>query len=483
MTETNRVVVKGARSFLAHTPGLVRYGSKPTREIASDPEAEKAITGGLRTYEQAAAYPPNQAYLGGIQPEELNAIEKPWYGHDGRADRMQPYGEIMPEEDFYGVMRAIDAFDLLWMNQGATDQAHASLSSHPNWSDEELTRLEKPESDSQIEQELGPDSGNLRLTLRNGTTVGAMIRAHDLDASLFADVLLENLACKAAAVMAAKNLIGDLGVDPLSVPYILNTGEEAVGDRYQRGGGNLAKAIGEISGLDNATGADVKAFCCGPNHAVVMGASMIAAGLFERILVVGGCSLAKLGMKYQGHLSNGMPIIEDVLAGSAILLEKDDGKSPVVRMDSIGTHPVGVGGAQAKIVEELVSKPLARLGIPFSGVDKYATEMHNPEVTEPSGSGNVPDLNYKLIAALAVKAGQLDRCEMGDFVKTHGMPGFSPTQGHIASAIPYMPHAVDRISSGEMQRVMFLAKGSLFLGRMTQMSDGLSFLVEQNERA
>jgi len=27
---------------------------------------------------------------------------------------------------------------------------------------------------------------------------------------------------------------------------------------------------------------------------------------------------------------------------------------------------------------------------------------------------------------------------------------------------------------------MFLAKGSLFLGRMTQLSDGISFLLERN---
>jgi hypothetical protein len=31
-----------------------------------------------------------------------------------------------------------------------------------------------------------------------------------------------------------------------------------------------------------------------------------------------------------------------------------------------------------------------------------------------------------------------------------------------------------------MQRVLFLAKGSLFLGRMTQMADGLSFVLERN---
>jgi betaine reductase len=36
------------------------------------------------------------------------------------------------------------------------------------------------------------------------------------------------------------------------------------------------------------------------------------------------------------------------------------------------------------------------------------------------------------------------------------------------------------MTTGRLRRVMFLAKGSLFLGRMTQMSDGLSFILERN---
>ena len=478
MASVNNVIVKGARSFLAHTPGLVRYGSKPGREISADPGAEREIAAGLRSYEKAAAYLPNVAYLGGIPLDELAAIERPWHNRDGESVRRLPYGEIMPEEDFYGVMRAIDTFDLIWINQDQAAKAHDSLASHPYWSESELTRLESSESDAQISERLAAGNGSLPLTLRDGSAVGAFNRAHDLDTSLFADVLLENLACKAAAVMATKTLLGDLDVDPLSIPYVLNSGEEAVGDRYQRGGGNLAEAIGETCGCTAATGADVKAFCCAPNHAIAIGASLVYSELFERVLIVGGCSLAKLGMKYQGHLNNDMPIIEDVLAGSAILLEKQDGEGPVMRLDSVGTHTVGAGSAQAKILEELVSKPLAKLGLSFQDVDKYATEMHNPEVTEPSGSGNVPQLNYNLIAALAVRAGQIERSDMEAFTRRHGMPGFSPTQGHIASAIPFMPHALEGIASGELTRVMFLAKGSLFLGRMTQMSDGLSFIIE-----
>jgi hypothetical protein len=61
------------------------------------------------------------------------------------------------------------------------------------------------------------------------------------------------------------------------------------------------------------------------------------------------------------------------------------------------------------------------------------------------------------------------------------MPGFSPTQGHIASAVPFLGHALRNIMSGKIQNAMFLAKGSLFLGRMTQLSDGISFLLERNK--
>jgi betaine reductase len=34
--------------------------------------------------------------------------------------------------------------------------------------------------------------------------------------------------------------------------------------------------------------------------------------------------------------------------------------------------------------------------------------------------------------------------------------------------------------NGEMNTALFVAKGSLFLGRMSQLSDGMSFLLERN---
>ena len=163
-----------------------------------------------------------------------------------------------------------------------------------------------------------------------------------------------------------------------------------------------------------------------------------------------------------------------------MLVGEDDGVSPKLRLDSVGRHTVGAGSSQQAILQCLVSEPLNRLGWRFQDVDKYATELQNPELTEPSGSGNVPLLNYRLIAALATVAEEISKEDIPRFVEKHGMPGFSPTQGHIASAVPFLGHAVDRITAGEMDRAMFIAKGSLFLGRMTQMSDGLSFILERN---
>jgi len=85
-----------------------------------------------------------------------------------------------------------------------------------------------------------------------------------------------------------------------------------------------------------------------------------------------------------------------------------------------------------------------------------------------------------MIGALAVKKGQLDRKELPNFVIEHGYPGYAPTQGHIPSGVPIVGHGVDRILEGKMDNFMIIGKGSLFLGRMTNLFDGVSILVEKN---
>jgi betaine reductase len=80
----------------------------------------------------------------------------------------------------------------------------------------------------------------------------------------------------------------------------------------------MAKAIGELAGCGRATGADVKAFCCAPVHAILIAAGLVSSGIYRNVAVCAGGSLAKLGMKFQGHLRHDMPILEDTLAGIAI---------------------------------------------------------------------------------------------------------------------------------------------------------------------
>jgi betaine reductase len=169
-----------------------------------------------------------------------------------------------------------------------------------------------------------------------------------------------------------------------------------------------------------------------------------------------------------------------VLGGAAALLEADDGISPRIRLDSVGRHKVAAGGSNPQVMEALAVEPLARLGLAMTEVDDFATELHNPEVTEPQGSGNVPERNYRTIAALAARRGDIAKGDIGAFVAERGMPGYSPTQGHLASSLCYLPHAVDRLTTGGANRVMLIAKGSLFLGRVCQLSDGMSVVLERN---
>ena len=57
--------------------------------------------------------------------------------------------------------------------------------------------------------------------------------------------------------------------------------------------------------------------------------------------------------------------------------------------------------------------------------------------------------------------------------------------GNISSAImvPYIGFARKDILDGKMNRAMIIGKGSLFLGRMTNLFDGISFVVRKNAGA
>jgi betaine reductase len=467
------VVVSAATQVLAHVPSLVQHGSKPRRELPKDPEVATAFSASLRSFDQALAYPANQAYLNALHPRQLPA--RPWAGGPGMAgaSRWTPTGEIMPEEEFLGLLAAVDDFGLLTLSADAAASAATALAQHRLAKRFDLQRVEVASGEVAAAT---AEAGALEVI-----SGAAAFRCGQVgDEALSAHVLLDNLAAKATATLAVAHLLERHSIDPASIDYVLGCGEEAIGDRYQRGGGNLAKAVAEAAGLREASGADIKDFCAAPVPALVVAASLVASGVFSRVVVVGGGCMAKLGMKFQGHLKHGMPIIEDVLGGAAALVEADDGVSPRIRLDGVGRHRVSAGGSNPQVMEALAVEPLVRLGVAMTAVDDYATELHNPEVTEPQGSGNVPERNYRTIAALAARKGDIAKDEIATFVAERGMPGYSPTQGHLASSLCYLPHAVDRLTTGSANRVMLIAKGSLFLGRVCQLSDGMSVLLERN---
>jgi betaine reductase len=474
-------VIHEFKFFLAHTPGLVRHGSKPSREIGKRPELWDTIRGSLRSFQDAVTYAPHQVLLGNMKPGALGDLPQPWYENPLREGATSgPHGELVPEEAFYGLLKCLDDFDLLQLEENFAASVHDDLAHHPLLKEQDLARVRGVPL-STIQDELESVS-SAPLYLRDGSLIGLIKTDYDEDPALAPEVLLENLASKVAATMSLRAVLQSDGIGAAEVDYVIGSGEEAVGDRYNRGGGNLGKAVAEAARCENATGCDVKAFCCGPVHAMVVGGSLVASEVFETVAVVGGCSLAKLGMKFQGHLAKEIPVMEDVLVGFSVILGPDDGRSPILRLDSVGRHTVAAGSNQQQIVSALVADPLQRLGLKFPDIGKYATELHNPEITDTAGSGDVPRTNYRLIAALAAQRGEIDKGNdsRDRFVASHGMLGFSPTQGHIASAMPFLGHALDDLRAGSYQYAMFLAKGSLFLGRMTHMADGESFILESN---
>ena len=475
-------VIRAVSLVLAHVPSFVRLGSKPMRTLRDVHDPIDYVRPYLRDATAACAYAPNQVFIGNMEVDALAAHATPWHRHPiAGASRFGPDGEVMPEDEFLGLLAASDGFGLLALDRAVAERARAALAAHPI-----IGRV--PDAPA-VPDGLAPAVLEERIAKHravplvgvDGALLGAMLPGHEDDDTLTGQVLLENLACKATAGLALRHLLARPGAVAASdVRYVMNCGEEAVGDRYQRGGGNVAKAVAEWAGCTRATGSDVKAFCCGPMHALMLAGALVRAGMYDDVVVLAGGSLAKLGMKFQGHVKHQMPIVEDVLAGFAAHVARDDGVSPVLRLDVVGRHEVASGSAPLAVVKALYTEPLGRAGLTLLDVDRFSLELHNPEATEPAGSGNVPLNNYRTLASLAVMEKLITRQDIDDFVRRKGMPGFSPTQGHIASAIPYLGHALRGLTRGSLTRTMFTGKGSLFLGRMTQLSDGISLIVERN---
>ncbi|MDO4799504.1 MAG: glycine/sarcosine/betaine reductase complex component C subunit beta, partial [Bacillota bacterium] len=349
---------------------------------------------------------------------------------------------------------------------------------HPLATEAELARIHEGVEMSEIEH-LVKDQ-HAEAIYSDGVMVGCVKRAHDYDPNLNAHVMFENLVVKASGIIAMKNLLAKGNIDPASIDYVIECSEEACGDMNQRGGGNFAKSIAEIVGAVNATGSDLRGFCAAPTHALISAASLVQAGTYDNVVIVAGGATAKLGMNGKDHVKKEFPILEDVLGGFAVLISKNDGVSPIIRTDLVGKHNVGTGSSPQAVITALVTSPLDKGNLKITDIDKYSVEMQNPDITKPAGAGDVPEANYKMIAAIGVKRGELERSQLAEFTEKHGMQGWAPTQGHIPSGVPYLGFAVKDLTTGPYNRAMIVGKGSLFLGRMTNLFDGVSVILERN---
>ncbi len=475
-------IIKGTGYILIHAPSMIYHnGTTATSERESNKDSEylKKIPSHLRSFKEAVGYAPNQAYIGNITPDQIRGYEKPWYKNlVSNATRVGKHGDIMPEDEFVAFMRIADAFDLVMLDSNFIKSVADKLSNSNILFPTDIKKLGNGYPIEEIKVKIDDHAEGLYV---DGNLVGCVKRAHDKDTNLTAHIIFENLVAKASGIVALRNMLAKVEIDPLDIDYVIECSEEACGDMNQRGGGNFAKAIAEDSGLLSATGSDLRAFCAAPAHALIEAAALVKAGVYKNVVVVAGGASAKLGMNGKDHVKNGLPILEDCIGGFAVLISENDGHSPIIRTDIVGRHTVGTGSSPQAVITALISTPLEKADLKITDVDKYSVEMQTSEITETAGAGDVPTSNYKMIAALAVKKGDLQKTQMQDFILKHGMPGFAPTQGHIPSGVPFLGHAKDLIEAGQMQRAMIVGKGSLFLARMTNQFDGVSFVIEKNQ--
>lgn len=475
-------VILGSSYIMVFAPDMVIHnGTTQTTERTVNPNSEylKEIKNHLRTFEQVVGYLPNQTYIGNITPDELSKYEMPWFDKpkDG-ATREGKFGEIMPQEEFIVLMQICDVFDLVKLEKQFVSDTKAKLMVHPLFDEGLLGRIKEGEEFDTIIKYV--DEEHAEPIYNNGELVGCVKRAHDIDLNLSGHVMFENLVSKASNVLALLNLVSKNNINKEEIEYVVECSEEACGDMNQRGGGNFAKACAEVAGFVNATGSDTRGFCAAPTHALIEAAALVKAGVYKKVVVSAGGSTAKLGMNGKDHIKKGFPILEDCIGGFAVLIGENDGVNPEINLDLVGRHTVGTGSSPQAVITSLVSS-LDKAGMKITDIDKYSVEMQNPEVTKPAGAGDVPLANYKMIGALAVKRGDIDRKELADFTVKHGMTGWAPTQGHIPSGVPYLGFCREDILSGKIKNAMIVGKGSLFLGRMTNLFDGVSFIIEANK--
>ncbi len=469
-------VFKFGAYVLAFAPNILLYHGATQRLEKPESKYLKELPNYLRSYEDVLAYYPYQVYIGNSTPEELKSVERPWYKNPHPSPkRFGKFGEIMPEDELLGLMKIVDVFDFVWLENTFSKKVKEKLMAHPI-----LTRYKIPFERLDAGRELDEIKDALKKAasplIIDQEIVGCVKAASDIDENQSAHLMLDLFATKATGVLVLAHLFDKTGLKPDDVDYLIECSEEIAGDMYNRGGGGIGKSMLEILDCKNATGYDLKSFCSASVFALVQGWSLVASGLYDNVVVASGGSVAKLGMNARDHVRKGMPVLEDVLGGFASLISKDDGINPL--LIPMGKQDVAASYHVKDMVQSLVVDPIKKRGLRITDIDLFAPELQIPEIL----GRDVPEINYRIIAEVAFRLGEISEEEKEEFVRKRGVPGFAPQQGHIPSGVPLLGYAREKILSGEIKRAFAIAKGSLFLGRLTKLHDGMSVMIEKNPR-
>ncbi|KAA8662332.1 glycine reductase, partial [Clostridium sp. HV4-5-A1G] len=218
----NFPVVKRASYVLVNTPDMVVHnGTTQTLERKTNPDSDylKQIKNHLRSFEDVVSYAPNQTYIGNMAPEELSERKRPWYNEkvDG-SSRFGKFGEIMCQDEFYGLLKISDVFDLVILEKSFTEAVKESFKRHPILKDR-IDDLKEGESIENIKRLV--NDGIAEGLYRDDKLVGCVKRAHEFDPNLSAHTMIENLSVKASGVLALMYLVKNSGLDVSQIDYLI----------------------------------------------------------------------------------------------------------------------------------------------------------------------------------------------------------------------------------------------------------------------
>ena len=144
---SNYAVIKGASYILAAAPDMVLHnGTTQTTEMVVNPESEylKELPNHLRSFDDVLSYIPNQVYIGNMTNKELAETEFPWYDKKAAEPKRQgKYGEIMPQDEFLGLIQICDVFDLVKLEPEFAKSVKEKLTAHGMLKQEQLDILDK----------------------------------------------------------------------------------------------------------------------------------------------------------------------------------------------------------------------------------------------------------------------------------------------------------------------------------------------------